>query len=141
MSKLINNLTAESEPLRRLLKQSKLFTWGKYQRNSSENMKGMPVRVETPQYLDTNQAVVIQMNASTAGIGATLMQNGKLVAYASRSLTECEPKYVPLELECLAIVYGTAKFEQCIFGHPDVKIHTTHQPLLSIFKEHIFKAS
>lgn len=61
----------------------------------------MVVRVETLHYFDSNEPVV-QTDASTAGIGAALMQNGKPVAYASRSLTE---------LECLAIVYGTAKFE------------------------------
>jgi len=70
-----------------------------------------------------------------AGVGATLMQEGKPVAYASRSLTKSEQNYVPLELECLAIVFGTERFDQYIFGHHTVTIQTDHKPLVSIFQE------
>jgi hypothetical protein len=141
MSKFVNNLSAESEPLRRLLKGPKMFTWGTDQARSFEKLKAILVNAETLQYFDSNKPVVVQTDASTAGIGATLMQDGKPVAYASRSLTECESKYVPLELECLAILFGTEKFDQYIFGHPDVTIHTDRQPLPTIFKKPVFKAS
>ena len=74
-----------------------------------------------------------------AGIGTALLQEGKPVAYAYRSLTPCEQNYVPLELECLAIVFAADHFDQFIFGHRDVTIHTDHEPLEAIFKKSIHK--
>jgi len=69
------------------------------------------------------------------------MQGGKPVAYACRSLTKSEQNYVPLELECLAIVFGTERFDQYIFGHHAVAIQTDHKPLVFIFMKSIHKAS
>ena len=51
------------------------------------------------------------------------------VVYASRTLTDCELKYTPVEPECLAIVFPATKLDQYIFVHPDVTIHTDHKPL------------
>ena len=47
--------------------------------------------------------------------------------YASRLLSKSESKYAPIELECLAIVFAMNKFDQYIFGHPNVTIHTDHR--------------
>ena len=84
---------------------------------------------------------VVQTDASVAGLGATLLQKGKPVAYISRSLTDCEKNYAPIELETLAIVYAMSKFDQYLFGHRDVTIHTDHKALIPIFKKPVFKAS
>jgi len=73
-------------------------------------------------------------------VGATLMPGGKPVAYASRSLTKSEQNYVPLELECLALMFGTESFDQYIFGQHAVTIQTDHKPPVSIFRRFIHKA-
>jgi hypothetical protein len=52
----------------------------------------------------------LQCDASDTGLGATLMQNGQPVAYASRFLTKTERNYAQIEKELLAIVFGTEKF-------------------------------
>ena len=73
-------------------------------------------------------------------MGATLMQDDRPVAYASRSLTKCEQNYAPIELECLAIVFACRKFDQFIYGHPSVVIHSDHLLLQSIFKKSLLEA-
>ena len=57
-----------------------------------------------------NAPVVIQCDASGEGLGATLLQKGRPITSASRSLTPAERNYVALELECLAIVFVCRKF-------------------------------
>ena len=57
------------------------------------------------------------------------MQDEKPVCYASRSLTDSEKNYAPIELELLAIVYAMQKFDQYVFGCKDLTVHTDHEPL------------
>ena len=87
------------------------------------------------QYYDSRKPNVIQTYASTAGLSALLLQEDKPVAYASRSLSKSESNCAPIELECLAIVFAMSKFDQYIFGHPNVTIHTDHRPLEAIMNK------
>ena len=112
MAKFMPNLSAESEPLRRLLNlPDNEFCWGIDQRNAYETLKLMLTSDKLLQYYYSRKPVVIQTDASTAGLGAVLMQEDKPVAYASRSLTKSESNYAPIELECLAIVFAMNKFD------------------------------
>jgi len=140
MSKFIPNLSAETEPLRRVL-QCRAFVWEEDQARAFQKLKLMLTEAKTLQYYDVNKAVVVQTDASTAGLGATLLQGNRPVTYVSRSLTECESHYAPIELETLAIVYALSRLDQYVFGHKDVTVVTDHKPLMPIFKKPIFKAS
>ena len=92
MAKCLPNLSAESEPLRRLLNlPDDEFCWGVDQRNAYETLKQMLTSEKLLQYYDSRKPIVIQTDASTAGLGVVLMQEDKPVAYASRSLTKGKP--------------------------------------------------
>ena len=74
---------------------------------------------------------------SGVGVGAVLMQKddqGKLLPlqFASRSLTDQEKRYPPLEGEALAIVWGLDKFRLYTEGYP-IHLYTDHKPLQYIF--------
>ena len=45
-------------------------------------------------YFDAQKEIVIQCDASTKGLGATLLQNRRPVASASRALIKSEKNYV-----------------------------------------------
>ena len=65
-------------------------------------------------YFDPSKATTIQVDASNHGLGACLLQQGKLIAYASRSLTPTEAAYAQIEKELLAIVFACQKIHQFI---------------------------
>ena len=46
---------------------------------------------------NTSAETTLQMDASKKGLGACLIQNGKVVYYASRALTKTEQNYQNLE--------------------------------------------
>ena len=69
------------------------------------------------------------------GLGATLLQNGQPVAFASRTLSQVEQRYAQIEKECLAIVFARAKFSQYITRRAVITFETDHKPLQSIFKK------
>ena len=56
------------------------------------------------------------------------------IAYASRSLSDCEKKYAQLEKEALALNFGIAKFHKYLYGR-EFLLQTDHMPLLGLLKE------
>ena len=78
--------------------------------------------------------VTIQCDASQGGLGATLLQEGRPVATASRALTRSEKNYAWIEKECLAIVYACEKFHYYIYGKP-VKVESDDKALEMIAKK------
>ena len=89
---------------------------------------------------DSWKPIVIQTDASTAGLRAVIQQEDKPVAYASRTLSKSESNYEPIQLECLAIVFAMNKFDQYIFGYPNVTIHTDRRPLEAIMNKSLLAA-
>ena len=55
---------------------------------------------------DPEKDNVIQSDASLKGIGCVLMQDGKPVCYASRSLNDTESQYSNIERELLAACWS-----------------------------------
>ena len=140
MGRFLPNLSAETEPLRRLLTNKESFVWSEVQEDAYQKVLRMLSAEDTLQYFDREKPVTIQTDASTCGLGAVLIQEDRPVAYVSRSLMDAEKRYAPIELECLAIVFATRKFDQFVFGHPNVTVQTDHKPLESILRRSLLAA-
>ena len=56
-------------------------------------------------YYDQRKPVTVQADASQRGLGTCLLQEGKPIAYASKSLTDTETRYTNIERELLAVVF------------------------------------
>ena len=67
-------------------------------------------------YYDPSKPSCLSVDASSKGLGAVLLQDEKLQAYASRALTPTQQRYAQIEKETLAIVYGVQNFHQYIYG-------------------------
>ena len=84
------------------------------------------------QYYDPSKPV--RVGASQSGLGAVVMQNGQLIAYASKSLTTTQQAYAQIEKETLALVFGCEKFHHYLYGRNFV-VETNHKPLEVIIKK------
>ena len=73
----------------------------------------------------------MEVDACKTGLGAVLMQEGKPVAYASRSLTPAQLNYAIIEMELQAIVFACERFHQYIYGKR-VTVYSDHKPLENI---------
>ena len=97
------------------------------------NMEALP-------YFNTSAETTLQTDASKKGLGACLMQNGKVVCYASRSLTKTEQNYQNLEREALGTIWGMEKFHYFLYGK-EFTLETDQKPLVSIYKKHMVDIS
>ena len=60
-------------------------------------------------YFDHTKPVVIQTDASGYGLGAALLQDGRPIAFASKTITDTETRYANIEHECLSVCFGLEK--------------------------------
>ena len=110
MSSFIPNLVDHSAPLRNLLKENVDFAWNPSHSKAFEKVKLLICTATTLAYCDRNKPVALYVDASIKGFGASLFQNNKPIAFASKALTLAETRYANIERELLALVYDCEKF-------------------------------
>ena len=128
VSKFIPNMSDLTSPLRQLLHQDVEWHWEEQYEAGFKKVKEALALSPVLGYYDAKKELTLQVDASSTGLGAALIQEGQPIAYASKALTPTQQNYAQIEKELLAVVFGCAKFEEYIVGR-DVTIETDHKPL------------
>ena len=128
MSPFIPNLSQKTATLRDLVKKDAEYIWTDSHNAAFEATKSLICRDVTLAYFDPQAESVIQVDASSRGLGAVLIQHGKPIAFASKSLSDCEQRYANIEREMLAVVFGCERFHMYVYGKSFV-IESDHKPL------------
>ena len=132
MSKFTPHVADKTKLLRDLLSSKNQWTWTDSQQQAFELLKtdlsSQPVLALYNPDADTQVAA----DASSFGLGAVLtqkQQNEKWlpVAYASRTLTPTECRYVQIKKETLVITYACERFQEYVVGK-SFHINTDHKP-------------
>ena len=84
-------------PLSLLTHQATDYKPGKTHKENFQRLKMEISNMKALPYFDTSAETTLQTDASKKGLGACLIQNGKVVCYASRALTKTEQNYQNLE--------------------------------------------
>ncbi|KAJ9524507.1 hypothetical protein QJQ45_019534 [Haematococcus lacustris] len=79
---------------------------------------------------DPLQPFEVWSDASLAGTGGVLMQNGRVVAYTSHKFTPAQVKYTTGEQELLGIIRAMQEWRCYLDGAVHVTIVTDHNPLI-----------
>ena len=93
----IPNMSMTTAPLRDLLKTNVHFHWDLQHEAALTKIKEVLSSRPVLNYFDPSKTSTIQADASQHGVGACLFQQGKPVAYASRSLSPSESNYAQIE--------------------------------------------
>ena len=83
--------------------------------------------------------MTVQTDASQRGLGTCLLQEGKAIAYASRSLTDTETRYANIERELPAMVFACQRFNTYVLGRP-FTVESDHKPLEMIHQKSLASA-
>ena len=135
--KFMENMSVTSSPLRKLLEKDVAWEWNREHQHSFTELKEKLCRAPVLAFFDENKKLTLSVDASSKGLGATLLQDKKPVAYASRALSKAECNYSQIEKEMLAIVWGCKKFHDYV-AFRNVHVESDHKPLESIMKKPLY---
>ena len=134
-ARFIQDYATVSEPLRRLMNKDAEFEWGPEQARAFQTLKDRLTDSYAIAFYDPSAPIEVLTDASPVGLGAILAQNDKVVAYASRALTNVESRYSQTEREALAVVWACEHFDMYLRGAPTFDVITDHKPLVTIWSK------
>ncbi|CAB4035824.1 Hypothetical predicted protein, partial [Paramuricea clavata] len=135
LSRYIPGYADITAPLRALTKDDATWKWEEIEQAALDKLKKAFTDNQVMSYFDPHQATEVIVDASPVGLGALLVQNDKVICYASRVLSDVETRYSQTEKEMLAVVWAVEHFHLYLYG-AQFTIITDHQPLIGIFRSH-----
>ena len=117
-----------ASPLTKLLRKGINFEWTDKCQNSFEQLKGMQVEAPILMQPTSGKDNTLYSDASCIGLGDVLMQDGKVVAYASRQLKPHEQNYPTHYLESAAVVFALKIWRHYLYEEK-CRIYIDHKSL------------
>ncbi|KAL0536475.1 hypothetical protein IC582_025424 [Cucumis melo] len=132
--RFVENFSRIATPLTQLTRKGAPFVWSKACEDSFQNLKQKLVTAPVLTIPDGSGSFVIYSDASKKGLGCVLMQQGKVVAYASRQLKSHEQNYPTHDLELAAVVFALKIWRHYLYGEK-IQIFTDHKSLKYFFTQ------
>ena len=140
LSKFSAQLSELAEPIWELSKEKVPFNWGPEHDNAFQSIKKEIMAAPILAYYNPNKPTILQTDASCKGLGACLLQNEKLIYFASKALTETQKGHVVIELESLAVAWAMEKFHHFLYGNEFI-LETDQKPLEVILSKSLNQAT
>ena len=112
LSKVLPKLSEITQPLRNLTTKEAKFIWAPQHDEAFKQVNALVTKHPVLRFYDVTKSVSIQYDASKFGLGATLLQEGQPITFASRTLSKTERHYSQIEKECLSIVFASLSLLQ-----------------------------
>src|SRR4051812_28731680 len=115
--RFIENFSKLEKPMTELLKKENKFVWSEDCETSFQELKKRLVTAPVLCFPDIHKDLQVYCDASRRGLGCFLMQEGKIVAYASRQLKNHENNYPTHGLELAAVVHALKTWRHYLLGN------------------------
>ena len=130
-AQFLPHLASRVRHLHDLLCLKSTWTWSTQCQEEYDGVKSAISEQATLVHYDPQETVQVMSDASPYGVAAVLLQQGKPVAYASRTLNDHEKNYAQLDKEALAIVFALKRFHMYLYGR-HFTICTDNKPVKHI---------
>ena len=118
----------------KLTRKDVKYNWVDACHKSFDELKGRLTSAPVLALPNGRDGFVVYSDASRQGLGCVLMQNDRVIAYASRQLKKHEENYPTHDLELAAIVFALKIWRHYLYGVP-CRILTDHKSLQYIFTQ------
>jgi hypothetical protein len=123
-----------SKPMSELLEKDKRFEWTPTCEANFQELKNRLTTALILVMLDMEKPFSIYFDASGQGLGCVLMQDGQVVAYASRQLRKHEVNYLTHDLELAVVVHALKIWRHYLMGKR-CELYMDHKSLKYIFTQ------
>jgi hypothetical protein len=130
--RFIPDFSKVAKPIMELLKNQTKFIWSLECENAFRILKKSLTTAPVLAQLDIEKPFDVYCDASGIGLGCVLMQEGRVIAYASRQLKRHEELYPTHDLELAAVVHALKIWRHYLLGNT-CHIYTDHKSLKYIF--------
>jgi hypothetical protein len=124
--RFIENFSKIAKPMTQLLKKEKKYEWTEACEEGFQELKRRLVSAPILVLPDIHKDFQVYCDASRQGLGCVLMQEGKVVAYASRQLRPHEMNYPTHDLELAAVVLALKVWRHYLMGNR-CEIYSDHK--------------
>ena len=128
------NFSKISKPLTSLLRKDAKFFWSPECEEAFQTLKKLLTSALILAQPDLAKPFVVYCDASGNGLGCVLMQEGRVIAYASRQLRKHEITYSTHNLELAAVVHALKIWRHYLLGSK-CHVYTDHKSLKYIFTQ------
>jgi hypothetical protein len=132
--RFIEGFSKIARPMTELLKKEKKFNWTESCERSFQELKRRLTTAPVLILPDIQRDFVVYCDASQQGLGCVLMQDGKVVTYASRQLKPHEQNYPTHDLKFAAVVHALKIWRHYLIQNK-CEIYTDHKSLKYIFTQ------
>jgi hypothetical protein len=132
--RFIEGFSKIAKPMTRLLEKGSKFVWTPECQASFEDLKKRLTTAPILVMPNVQKSFSVYCDASHQGLGCVLMQEGHVVAYASRQLRKHEVNYPTHDLELAAVVHALKIWRHYLIGKK-TEIYTDHKSLKYIFTQ------
>ena len=115
-TRFIKGFSMIATPMSRLLQKNVKFEWSEKCQINFDKLKALLTEAPVLGQLTYGKKYVIFSDASLNGLGCVLMQEGKVVVYASRQLKPDEKNYPTHDLELAAIIFSLKFWRHYLYG-------------------------
>ena len=126
--RFIRGFSQIARPLTNLTKKDRPFVWTEQCEAAFQELKTLLTTAPVLVLPDSSQPFEVYTDASLMGLGCVLMQNGKVIAYASRQLRPHEVNYPTHDLELCAVVFALKIWRHYLFG-AQFEVFSDHKSL------------
>ena len=117
-----------------LLKKGVKFVWDDKCEEAFQTLKARLTTAPVLATPDSTKPFDVYCDASGTGLGCVLMQDNRVIAYASRSLRNHEKNYPTHDLELAAVIHALKLWRHHLMG-THCNIYTDHKSLKYIFTQ------
>jgi hypothetical protein len=123
-----------AKPMTELLKKEVKFHWNDKCEEAFHTLRKLLTTVPGLAQPDSTKPFDVYCDASGTRLGCVLMQNNRVIAYASRALRNHEQNYPTHDLELAAIIHALKIWRHHLMG-TKCNIYTNHKSLKYIFTQ------
>jgi hypothetical protein len=132
--RFIPNFSRIAKPITELLKKEAKFVWGQKCEDAFHALRQHLTTAPVLAQPDSSKPFDVYCYASGTGLGCVLMQDNRVIVYASRALRPHEQNYPTHDLELADVVHALKMWRHYLMG-AHYNIFTDHKSLKYIFTQ------